>query len=307
MNNRDEQIRGLLFCSVESVHDEDRPNLLRELNAVLREDPELRAEVSLRRDTLILCGDDEIDIEEARRRVQARSDRRIGPLQIAFLETIGEVAEAEGKFIRQIGGHGNYGHCRIRVEPNQPGTGYEFVNDIKSGVVPTKYLIPIDQGIQGAMASGILAGFPMVDVKATLVAGSYHEADSNEIAFEFAGSMAFKDAAKKASPVLLEPVMAVEVSVPEASVGTIISDINARRGRIEGIEQAAALPVIRAVVPLAEVLRSSARGRPNCPMRFAAYLPRQRDEPFGDAASTPAKRPSNPSTRSGSAAAEFES
>ncbi len=145
-------------------------------------------------------------------------------------------AEAEGKYIRQTGGSGNYGHCKLRIEPNTPGAGYEFINAIKCGSVPKEYIKPIDQGVQGAIELGILAGYPLVDIKVTLYDGSYHEVDSNEMAFKFAGSIAFKEAARKASPVLLEPVMAVEVTVPEEHMGAIIGDINSRRGRIEGME-----------------------------------------------------------------------
>jgi len=137
------------------------------------------------------------------------------PIKPVLLETIRTQTEAEGKYIRQTGGSGNYGHCKLRIEPNEPGKGYEFVNDIKDDVVPKEYIKPIDQGVQGTLELGILAGFPIVDVKVTLYDGSYHEFDSNEMAFKFAGSIAFKEAARKAHPVLLEPVMAVEIEVPE--------------------------------------------------------------------------------------------
>jgi elongation factor G len=165
----------------------------------------------------------------------------ISDLKVICLETIRKRAEAEGKYIRQTGGSGNYGHCKLRVEPNEPSKGYEFINDIKGGVVPNEYIKSIDEGVQGALELGILSGFPIVDVKVTLFDGSYHEEDSNEMAFKFAGSIALKEAARKAYPVLLEPVMAVEVTVPEEQMGRIISDINSRRGRIEGMEQVAAV------------------------------------------------------------------
>jgi elongation factor G len=150
-------------------------------------------------------------------------EANVGEPKVAFRETIRKKAEAEGKYIKQTGGSGNYGHCKLRIEPNEPGAGYEFINAIKSGSVPKEYIKPIDQGVQGAIELGILAGYPLVDIKVTLYDGSYHEVDSNEMAFKFAGSIAFKEAARKASPVLLEPVMAVEVTVPEEHMGTWIA------------------------------------------------------------------------------------
>ena len=188
-----------------------------------------------------------------------------------------EGSRSRGQYIRQTGGSGNYGHCWLRVEPNEPGKGYEFINEIKGGVVPKEYIKPIDMGVRGAMEGGILAGFPMVDVKVALFDGSYHEVDSNENAFKIAGSVAFKEAAHKAKPVLLEPVMAVEVTVPEEFMGVIIGDINSRRGRIEGMEHAAGSQVIKAMVPLKEMfgyvneIRSSTQGRASYSMQFARY------------------------------------
>src|ERR1022692_1826988 len=201
----------------------------------------------------------------------------VGALKAVFLETIRKHAEAEGKYIRQTGGMGNYGHCKLRIDPSNPGKGYEFINDIRGGAVPNKYIKSIEKGVLGAMEMGILAGFPVVDVKVTLCDGSYHEGDSNEMAFKFAGSIAFKEAARKASPVLLEPVMAVEVTVPEEYMGVIIGDINSRRGRIEGMEHAAGSQVIKAIVPLKEMfgyvneIRSSTQGRASYSMQFARY------------------------------------
>ena len=204
-------------------------------------------------------------------------EANVGKPQVAYRETIRKRVESEGKFVRQSGGRGQYGHVRLVVEPNEPGKGYEFINDIKGGVVPKEYIKPIDQGVQGALELGILAGYPIVDVKVHLYDGSYHEVDSNEMAFKFAGSIAFKEAARKASPVLLEPVMAVEVTVPEEFMGTIIGDINSRRGRIEGMEHAAGSQVIKAIVPLKEMfgyvndIRSSTQGRASYSMQFARY------------------------------------
>jgi elongation factor G len=243
------------------------------------EDPTFKVRTDEDSGQTIISGMGELHLEILvdRMKREHKVEANVGEPKVAFRETIRKTAEAEGKYIRQTGGSGNYGHCKLRVEPNTPGAGYEFVNDIKGGVVPREYIKPIDQGIQGAMELGILAGFPLVDVKVTLYDGSYHEVDSNEMAFKFAGSIAFKEAARKASPVLLEPVMAVEVTVPEEFMGVIIGDINSRRGRIEGMEHLAGSQVIKAIVPLKEMfgyvneIRSSTQGRASYSMQFARY------------------------------------
>ena len=243
------------------------------------EDPTFKVRTDEDSGQTIISGMGELHLEIIvdRMRREHKVEANVGEPKVAFRETIRKKAEAEGKYIRQTGGSGNYGHCWLRIEPNEPGKGYEFVNDIKGGTVPKEYIKPIDQGVQGALELGILAGFPMVDVKVTLFDGSYHEVDSNEMAFKFAGSIAFKEAAKKASPVLLEPVMAVEVTVPEEHMGTIIGDINSRRGRIEGMEHLAGSQVIKAIVPLKEMfgyvndIRSSTQGRASYTMQFARY------------------------------------
>jgi elongation factor G len=204
-------------------------------------------------------------------------EANVGKPQVAYRETIRRKSEAEGKYIRQTGGRGQYGHAKIRIEPNEPGKGYEFINEVVGGSVPKEFIKPIDQGIQEALEGGILAGYPMVDVKVELYDGSYHDVDSNEMAFKIAGSMAFKEAARKASPVLLEPVMAVEVVTPEDYAGVIMGDLSSRRGRIEGMEHRAGSQVIKAIVPLAEMfgyathMRSSTQGRAEYSMHFARY------------------------------------
>jgi elongation factor G len=243
------------------------------------EDPTFKVRTDEDSGQTIISGMGELHLEILvdRMRREHKVEANVGEPKVAFRETIRKKAEAEGKYIRQTGGSGNYGHCKLRVEPNAPGAGYEFINEIKSGSVPKEYIKPIDQGVQGALELGILAGFPMVDVKVTLYDGSYHEVDSNEMAFKFAGSIAFKEAARKASPVLLEPVMAVEVTVPEEYMGVIIGDINSRRGRIEGMEHMAGSQVIKAIVPLKEMfgyvneIRSSTQGRASYSMQFARY------------------------------------
>jgi elongation factor G len=233
--------------------------------------------------------------------------------KVIYLETICKKAEAEGKYIRQTGGSGNYGHCKLRVEPKTAGAGYEFINDIKGGVVPMEYIKPIDQGVEGALELGILAGYPLVDIKVTLFDGSYHEVYSNEMAFKFAGSTAFKEAARKASPVVLEPMMAVEVAVPEELMGVIISDINSRRGRIESMENEADSQVIKAMVPLAETLgyendiRLLTRGRANQSMHFAKYEPTpHRGGHDGDGAGVTANKPEGPKAGTGFIAARLD-
>jgi elongation factor G len=204
----------------------------------------------------------------------------VGPPTAVLLETVRKEAQAEGKYIRQTGGSGNYGHCKLRVEPNKADKGYEFINDIKGGVVPMGYIKAIDQGVQDAMALGILAGFQMVDLRVTVFDGSYHEVDSNEMAFKFAGSIAFKEAARKASPVLLEPVMAIEFEVPDDVSAAARNTIHACRGRVERILTQDGFSEIRAVVPLSELLASDS-GIAVYPMEFLGYEPVQ-DNGFSD-------------------------
>jgi len=249
------------------------------LSRLADEDPTFKVRTDDESGQTIISGMGELHLEILvdRMKREHKVEANVGEPKVAFRETIRKSAEAEGKYIRQTGGSGNYGHCKLRIEPNTPGAGYEFINAIKSGSIPKEYIKPIDQGVQGAIELGILAGYPLVDIKVTLFDGSYHDVDSNEMAFKFAGSIAFKEAARKASPVLLEPVMAVEVTVPEEHMGTIIGDINSRRGRIEGMEHAAGSQVIKAIVPLKEMfgyvndIRSSTQGRASYSMQFARY------------------------------------
>jgi elongation factor G len=249
------------------------------LSRLADEDPTFKVRTDEESGQTIISGMGELHLEILvdRMKREHKVEANVGEPKVAFRETIRKSAEAEGKYIRQTGGSGNYGHCKLRIEPNEPGAGYEFINAIKSGAVPKEYIKPIDQGVQGAIELGILAGYPLVDIKVTLYDGSYHDVDSNEMAFKFAGSIAFKEAARKASPVLLEPVMAVEVTVPEEYMGVIIGDINSRRGRIEGMEHVAGSQVIKAIVPLKEMfgyvneIRSSTQGRASYSMQFARY------------------------------------
>jgi elongation factor G len=204
-------------------------------------------------------------------------EAHVGRPQVAYRETIRQPARGEGRFIRQTGGRGQYGHAVVEIEPLPRGGGFEFVDRITGGVIPKEFIKPVEEGVREAMETGVLAGYPVVDVRVTLVDGSYHEVDSSELAFKIAGSLAFKDAAQKAKPVLLEPVMKVEVTTPEAYMGDVLADLNARRGRIQAMEQRQGLRVITALVPLAEMfgyatdLRSRTQGRAVYTMEFSHY------------------------------------
>jgi elongation factor G len=249
------------------------------LSRLADEDPTFKVRTDDESGQTIISGMGELHLEILvdRMKREYKVEANVGEPKVAFRETIRKAAEAEGSYVRQTGGSGNYGVCSLRVEPNEPGKGYEFINEIRGGVVPKEYIKPIDQGVRGAMEGGILAGYPIVDVKVTLFDGKYHEVDSNENAFKIAGSLAFKEAAHRAKPVLLEPVMAVEVTVPDEFMGVIIGDINSRRGRIEHVEHAAGSQVIKATVPLKEMfgyvndIRSSTQGRASYSMQFARY------------------------------------
>lgn len=270
----------VISVAIEPKTKADQEKMGMALARLADEDPTFKVRTDEDSGQTIISGMGELHLEILvdRMKREHKVEANVGEPKVAFRETIRKTAEAEGRYIRQTGGSGNYGHCWLRIEPNEPGKGYEFINAIKGGVVPKEYIKPIDQGVQGALEMGILAGFPIVDVKVTLFDGSYHDVDSNEMAFKFAGSIAFKEAARKASPVLLEPVMAVEVTVPEEFLGTIIGDINSRRGRIESMEHAAGgSQVVKAIVPLKEMfgyvndIRSSTQGRASYSMQFARY------------------------------------
>ena len=201
----------------------------------------------------------------------------VGRPQVAYKETLTHPADAEGRFVKQTGGRGQYGHVKIRVVPGQPGHGFEFVNDIHRGAIPREYIKPVEEGIRGAMTTGVLAGYPVEDVSVSLYAGSYHDVDSSEVAFKVAGQMAFREAARKAGAELLEPVMRVEVVVPEEYMGEIITDLNSRRGRVRSMEARAGTQIVDARVPLAEMfgyatdLRSRTQGRATFSMHFDRY------------------------------------
>ena len=269
----------VISVAVEPKTKSDQEKMGVALGKLAQEDPTFKVATDPDSGQTIISGMGELHLEIIVDRMMREFNvqANVGKPQVAYRETIRKKSEAEGKYIRQTGGSGQYGHVKVRIEPNEPGKGYDFVNEIVGGVVPKEYIKPVDQGIKEAMEGGVLAGYEMVDVKAILYDGSYHEVDSNEMAFKIAGSMAFKEAARKASPVLLEPVMSVEVVVPEEFMGTIIGDLNSRRGRIEGIEHRAGSQVIKAMVPLAEMfgyatnMRSNTQGRATFSMHFSRY------------------------------------
>ena len=268
----------VISVAVEPKTKADKEKMGVALGRLAQEDPTFKVYTDPDSGQTIISGMGELHLEIIIDRMmrEFKVEANVGKPQVAYRETIRKPSQAEGKFIRQTGGRGQYGHVKIKLEPN-PDKGYEFENEIVGGSVPKEYIKPVDQGIKEALEGGILAGYPMVDVKAILYDGSYHDVDSSEMAFKIAGSMAFKDAARKATPVLLEPVMSVEVVVPEDFMSAIIGDLNSRRGRIEGMEHRAGSQVIKAMVPLSEMfgyatqMRSNTQGRATFSMHFARY------------------------------------
>jgi len=223
-------------------------------------------------------GELHLDIIVDRMKREFKVECNVGNPQVAYRETIRKKVEVEGKFVRQSGGRGQFGHVWLRIEPNEEGAGYEFVNEIVGGVIPKEFIPSVDKGIQEQMQNGVLAGYPVLDVKVTLFDGSYHDVDSSEMAFKIAGSMGFKKGAAEANPVLLEPTMNVEVTTPEDWMGDVVGDLNRRRGMIEGMEDGVAgIKIVRAKVPLSEMfgyatdLRSATQGRASYSMEFFNY------------------------------------
>ncbi|TDT46027.1 elongation factor G [Fonticella tunisiensis] len=249
------------------------------LSKLAEEDPSFRTYTDQETGQTIIAGMGELHLEIIVDRLQRefKVECNVGKPQVAYKETIRKSVKAEGKFVRQSGGRGQYGHCWIELIPQERGKGYEFVNNIVGGVIPKEYIPAIDSGIQEAMNNGVVAGYPVIDCKVVLFDGSYHEVDSSEMAFKIAGSMAFKNAMAKADPVLLEPIMKVEVTVPEEYMGDVMGDLNSRRGRIEGMEPMGGAQIIRAMVPLSEMfgyattLRSRTQGRGVYVMQFDHY------------------------------------
>ncbi len=269
----------VISVAVEPKTKSDQEKMGVALGRLAQEDPTFKVATDPDSGQTIISGMGELHLEIIIDRMmrEYKVEANVGKPQVAYRETIRKHSEAEGKYIRQTGGSGHYGHVKLRIDPNEMGKGFEFVNEIKSGSVPREFFKPIEQGVKQAMEGGVLAGYEMVDIKVTLYDGSYHEVDSDEMAFKIAASMGFKEAARKAQPVLLEPIMSVEVLVPEDFMGVIIGDLNSRRGRIEGIEHRAGSQVIKSLVPLAEMfgyatnMRSNTQGRATFSMHFAHY------------------------------------
>ncbi|MDD6610597.1 MAG: elongation factor G [Clostridiales bacterium] len=249
------------------------------LAKLAEEDPTFKTYTDEETGQTIIAGMGELHLEIIVDRLlrEFKVEANVGKPQVAYKETIRRKADVETKYARQSGGKGQYGHVKIILEPNEPGKGYEFVNAVVGGAIPKEYIEPVNQGIQGAMQNGVLAGYPVVDCKVTLYDGSYHEVDSSEMAFKIAGSMAFKEAMKKADPVLTEPIMQVDVLVPEDYMGDVIGDLNSRRGQIQGMEPRGAVQAISAAVPLSEMfgyatdLRSRSQGRGQYVMQPSHY------------------------------------
>ena len=271
----------VIAVAVEPRTKVDQEKMGMALQRLAAEDPSFRVSTDAESGQTIIAGMGELHLEIIvdRMRREFKVEANVGKPQVAYRETIRAVVEKqEGKFIRQSGGRGQYGHVVIRMEPNDMGKGFEFVNGIIGGVVPREYIPAVQKGMEEAMQNGVIAGYPMIDVKVTLFDGSYHDVDSNEMAFKIAGSMAFKEAAHKAKPVLLEPVMSVEVVTPEDYVGTVNGDLNRRRGMLEGSEDSPAGRLIKAQVPLSEMfgystdLRSATQGRATYTMEFSRYV-----------------------------------
>jgi elongation factor G len=270
----------VIHVAVEPKTKSDQEKMGIALQRLAMEDPSFRVRTDEESGQTIISGMGELHLEIIvdRMRREFNVECNVGAPQVAYRETIRKSVEQEGKFVKQTGGRGQYGHVWLRIEPNEPGKGYEFIDAIKGGVVPREYIPAVDKGVQEALQSGVLAGFPVVDVKVTLFDGSYHEVDSNENAFKMAGSIAFKEGMKKANPVLLEPIMAVEVETPEEFMGNVMGDLSGRRGVILGMEDlAGGIKSIRAEVPLAEMfgyatqLRSLTQGRATYTMEFKHY------------------------------------
>jgi len=270
----------VIHVAVEPKTKADQEKMGVALNRLAKEDPSFRVRTDEESGQTIISGMGELHLEIIVDRMKREFgvEANVGAPQVAYRETIrGTVENAEGKFVKQSGGRGQYGHVVLKIEPNEPGKGYEFVDAIKGGVVPREYIPAVDKGLQETLPNGVLAGFPVVDVKVTLHFGSYHDVDSNENAFKMAASMGFKDGMRKANPVLLEPMMSVEVETPEDFMGNVMGDLSGRRGIVQGMDDVAGMKVIKAEVPLAEMfgysttLRSLTQGRATYSMEFKHY------------------------------------
>ena len=269
----------VISVAVEPSTKNDQEKMGVALQKLAEEDPTFRVRTDQETGQTIISGMGELHLQIIVDRMlrEFKVDCKVGEPQVAYRETIRKSVEAEGKFVRQSGGHGQYGHCWLKLEPQEPGEGFAFENKVVGGAIPKEFIKPIEDGVKQAMEAGVVAGYPMVDIKATVFDGSFHEVDSSESAFKVAGSMAFRNGAEKANPVLLEPYVKVEVTVPEEYMGDVIGDLNSRRGRIDGMEARNGSQVITGFVPLSEMfgystdLRSKTQGRGNYSMEVAYY------------------------------------
>ena len=269
----------VISVAVEPKTKADQEKLAQSLSKLGDEDPTFHIKTDEDTGQTIISGMGELHLEIIVDRLlrEFKVGANIGRPQVAFKETITKKVEAEGKFIKQSGGRGQYGHVKIEMEPNEPGKGFEFIDGIVGGVIPREYITPVKNGIQDALRNGVLAGYPMDDIKVRLFDGSYHDVDSNEMAFKVAGSMALHNGAKKADPAIMEPIFSIEIVVPEEYLGDVIGDLNSRRGRISGILPRKDAQVISGTVPLSEMfgyatdLRSITQGRAIYTMQFSHY------------------------------------
>jgi elongation factor G len=249
------------------------------LQKLAEEDPTFRIKVNPETGQTIIAGMGELhlDIIVDRMRREFKVEAAVGAPQVAYLESISKTVEAEGKYIKQSGGRGQYGHCWLRLEPKDRGTGFEFVNAITGGAIPKEFISPIEKGVKEAMANGVMAGFPLVDMKVTVYDGSFHDVDSSEMSFKIAGSIALQDGARRAGIQLLEPIMRIEVTCPKDFMGDVIGDLSSRRAQIQGSEESGMAVIIKALVPLAElpsyatILRSMTQGRASFYMEPSHY------------------------------------
>jgi elongation factor G len=270
----------VIHVAVEPKTKADQEKMGVALHRLAQEDPSFRVHTDEESGQTIISGMGELHLEIIVDRMKREFgvEANVGAPQVAYRETMKKSVEQEGKFIRQSGGRGQYGHVKLKLDPQPPGTGYEFIDAIKGGRIPKEFIPAVRKGVDEALPDGVLAGFPVVDVKVTLFDGSYHEVDSNENAFKMAAIFAFKDGMRKATPVLLEPIMSVEVETPPDFMGNVVGDLSARRGIIGGMEDVVGIKVIKADVPLAEMfgystaLRSATQGRATYTMEFKHYV-----------------------------------
>jgi len=274
-------MKSVLWLTIDPVTRADRDKLDAGLRALMAEDPTLEVRADSRTGQVIVAGMGELHLEIIVDRLKREFsvEASVGKPQVAYKETLTRAADGEMKYAKQTGGRGQYGHVKIHLYPGEPGSGYVFENETKGGSIPKEYIKPVDEGIKEALTRGVLAGYPIDDVRIELYDGSFHEVDSSEMAFKIAGSMAFQDAAKKAKPVLLEPIMRVEVVVPKDYMGDVMGNLASRRGQIQSQEDRGGTQIIQSRVPLSEMfgyatdLRSRTQGRATYSMHFDRYEP----------------------------------